>query len=58
MIEPEKYLTDLETLADSSERDNLKFERACLEQMGGDPCLPEELNERAAQLLARIPNRE
>ena len=52
--EPEKYLTDLETLAASSERDNLKFERACLEAMAGDPCLPEELNERAAQLLSKI----
>ena len=52
--EPEKYLTDLEALAASSERDNLKYERVCLERMAGDPCLPEELNERAARLLSQI----
>ena len=52
--EPEKYLTDLKALAASSERDNLKYERVCLERMAGDPCLPEELNERAARLLSKI----
>jgi len=52
--DPEKYLAALETLAASSERDNLKFERAALEQIADDACLPEELNERAARLLSKI----
>jgi hypothetical protein len=52
--DPEKYLAALETLAASSERDNLKFERTRLKRMAADPCLPDELNERAARLLSQI----
>ena len=55
MTEAEKYLTELEALATSSDRDNLKFERARIAQLAEDACLPEELNERAARLLSQIP---
>jgi len=54
VTEAEKYLTELETLAASSDRENLKFERPRITQLANDACLPEELNERAARLLAQI----
>lgn len=55
MTEAEKYLTELEALAASSDRDNLKFERGRIAQLVEDACLPEKLNERAARLLSQIP---
>jgi hypothetical protein len=55
VTEAEKHLTEFEDLAASSNRDNLKFERARLQQIADDACLPEELNERAARLLSQIP---
>ena len=55
VTEAEKHLTDFEALAASSERDNLKFERARIVQIAEDACLPEELNERAVRLLCQIP---
>ena len=55
VTEAEKYLAELEDLAASSDRDNLKFERARIQQIAEDACLPEELNERAARLLCQIP---
>jgi DNA-binding MarR family transcriptional regulator len=58
VTEAEKYLTDIEALAASSDRDNLKFERARIAQLADDACLPDELNERATRLLSQISNRE
>jgi hypothetical protein len=55
VTEAEKYLTELEALAASSDRDNLKFERGRIAQLVEDACLPEKLNERAARLLSQIP---
>ena len=52
--EAEKSLATCEALAESSDRDHLKFERALLEQIAADPCLPDELNERAARLLSQL----
>ena len=51
-FEAEKYLTELETLAVSKDRDLLKFERPRIAQLASDACLPEALNERAARLLS------
>ena len=55
VTEAEKHLAEFEDLAASSDRDNLKFERARLQQIADDACLPEELNERAVRLLCLIP---
>jgi hypothetical protein len=54
VTDAEKHLTDLETLAASPDRDDLKFERPLIERLASDACLPEELNERAARLLFAI----
>jgi hypothetical protein len=43
----------LETLAASKDRDSPRFERAALEKLANDACLP-ALNERAARLLSQI----
>jgi DNA-binding MarR family transcriptional regulator len=48
--EAETYLTECESLTVES----LVFERKLIEQLADDPCLPEELNERAAILLCQI----
>jgi DNA-binding MarR family transcriptional regulator len=50
----EKYLTELETLVASKDRDRFRFERAALERLASDACLPEALIERAARLLSQI----
>jgi hypothetical protein len=52
--EAEKYLSEIETVAASPDRDQLKFERRRIEQLASDACLPEALNERAARLLHQI----
>ena len=54
VTEAEAYLSEVETLAASPERDSLKFERPRIEQLASDACPPEELNERAARLLSQI----
>jgi hypothetical protein len=56
VTEAKKHLTEFEDLAASSDRDNLKFERARLQQIADDACLPEDLNERAVRLLSQIPS--
>jgi hypothetical protein len=52
--EAQQQLTELEALAASNDRANLRFERQLIEQLANDACLPDELNERAARLLSQI----
>jgi hypothetical protein len=52
--EAQEYLTTLEALAASDDRDLIRFERAALARLASDDCLPEALNERAARLLSQI----
>lgn len=54
--EAERYLTECEALAASSDRDNLKFERSRIAQLADDACLPEQVTERAGKLLSQIPS--
>ena len=57
MIDPdhvEDYLTTCEAMA-AAAAPTLIIERDIIAEIADDPCLPETLNERAAKLLARIP---
>jgi hypothetical protein len=54
VTEAEAYLSEVETLAASPDRDSLKFERLRITQLANDACLPEAVNERAAKLLHQI----
>jgi hypothetical protein len=40
VTEAEAYLSEVETLAASSDRDSLKFEQQRTEQLASDACLP------------------
>jgi DNA-binding MarR family transcriptional regulator len=52
----EEYLIEVEALAASNQQ-AFALERPRLEQIVSDPCLPEELNERAARLLSLMPDK-
>jgi hypothetical protein len=45
-------------LADAGTRDSLILERPIIAELADDACLPEPVNERAAKLLSRIPERK
>lgn len=52
--EAQAYLTTIEALAASNDRDQIRFEQLALARLANDTCLPEAIKERAARLLSKI----